>query len=219
MYVLLGKPQSILQARIGAVPFDARIRNKIPIAIIDDETFAYEKLLRDHSYNIKHFGDIQDIRSLEVYPVILCDIKGVGKAFASKFEGGHLIKEIRSFYPYKVIYAYSGHQVDPSFNKYFQMADKTLKKDISLEDWVSNLDEALRMITDPCFLWKRMRKRLLQEDIPICDIMKLEDQFVSFIKEKKNEFPDKKYSTNLPDKATTLLSGFSETLQLLRSIV
>ena len=200
------------------MPFESSFRNKIPIAIIDDEPFAYEALLREHSYNIKLFNDIEDVRSLEAFPIILCDIRGVGKVFESKFEGGHLIQEIRSYYPYKVIYAYSGHQLDPSFNKYFQMADRTLKKDISLEDWVSNLDDALKMIIDPCFLWKRMRKRLFQEGITISEIMKLEDQYVSFVKEKKSEFPNKKYSTNLPDKAKALLSGFSETLKLLRTI-
>ena len=200
------------------MPFESSFRNKIPIAIIDDEPFAYEALLREHSYNIKLFNDIEDVRSLEAFPIILCDIRGVGKVFESKFEGGHLIQEIRSYYPYKVIYAYSGHQLDPSFNKYFQMADRTLKKDISLEDWVSNLDDALKMIIDPCFLWKRMRKRLFQEGITISEIMKLEDQYVSFVKEKKSEFPYKKYSTNLPDKAKALLSGFSETLKLLRTI-
>ena len=218
MYLLLGKPQSILDARTSSLPFESSFRNKIPIAIIDDEPFAYESLLREHSYNIKLFNDIEDVRSLEAFPIILCDIRGVGKVFKSKFEGGHLIQEIRSYYPYKVIYAYSGYQVDPSFNKYFQMADKTLKKDISLEDWVSNLDDALKMVIDPCFLWKRLRKRLFQEDIAICEIMKLEDQYVSFVKEKKSEFPSKKYSTNLPDKAKALLIGFSETVRLIRAV-
>ncbi len=219
MYILLGKPQSMLEAKIGNMPFDTTIRNRIPVAVIDDEAFAYEALLRDHSYNIKRFNDIEDVRSLKAFPVILCDIKGVGKFFKSKFEGGHLIKEIRSYYPYKVIYAYSGHQLDPSFNQYFQMADRTLKKDIALEDWISNLDDALKMIIDPCFLWKRMRQRLLKEDIPICEIMKLEDQFVSFVREKTPEFPNKKYTTNLPDRAKALLGGFSETLKLLKTVV
>ena len=126
MYILLGKPQSMLETKIGTMTFDTTIRNRIPVAVIDDEAFAYEALLRDHSYNIKRFNDIEDVRSLKAFPIILCDIKGVGKFFKSKFEGGHLIKEIRSYYPYKVIYAYSGHQLDPSFNQYFQMADRTL---------------------------------------------------------------------------------------------
>ena len=219
MYLLIGRPQSILDTKIDAPPFNANIRNRIPIAIIDDENFAYETLLREHSYNIRHFLDIDDVRSLEAFPVILCDIRGVGKVLKSKYEGGHLIHEIRSHYPYKVIYAYSAYQLDPSYNKYFQMADRTLKKDISLEDWISNFDDAVKMVIDPNFLWRRMRKKLFQEDIPICEIMKLEDQFVSFIRMKQPTFPNKKYSTNLPDKVKVLLNDFSETLKILKTLL
>ena len=218
MYFLIGKPQSIIDINTNIPTFTSDMRNKIPIAIIDDEAFAYEPLLRDHSYNIKHFNDIDDVRNLEAFPIILCDIKGVGKRFKSKYEGAHLIKEIRSYYPYKIIYAYTAHQLDASFNPYFQLADRTLKKDIDLEEWIVNLDEALKMVIDPSFLWRRLRKRLLKEDMSISEIMKLEDQFVSFVKEKKPDFPDKKYSTNLPDKARILLSGFAETIKLFKTI-
>lgn len=208
-----------MDIKTNTPPFTSEVRDKVPIAIIDDEVFAYETLLRDHSYNIKLFNDIDDVRNLEAFPIILCDIKGVGKRFQSKYEGAHLIKEIKSYYPYKIIYAYTAHQLDASFNKYFQIADQTLKKDIDLEEWIKYLDEALKMVIDPSFLWSRLRKRLLKEDISICDVMKLEDQFVSFIKQKKPEFPDKTYSTNLPDKAKILLTGFAETIKLFKSVL
>lgn len=218
MYIMYGKPQSIADIKDHSLVFNANIRNQIPIAIIDDQVFAYESLLKEHSYNIKHFDDVSDIRSVEAYPIILCDIKGVGKVFKSKYEGGHLIREIRSFYPYKVIYAYSAHQLDPSYNKYFQSADKTLKKDIDLEEWITYLDEALKMVIDPAFLWKRLRLTLLDEGVAISEVMKLEDQFVSYIREKKPQFPDKKYSTNLSDNAKSILLGFGETLKIVSKI-
>lgn len=218
MYWLLGTPQSVQELKTKSFVFSTSIRSKVPIAIIDDEVFSHEALLREHGYNIRHFPDIEDVRSLEAFPIILCDIKGVGKAFKSQFEGGHLIEEIRKYYPHKVIYAYSAYQQDPSYNKYYRMADRTLKKDYDLEDWISNLDDALKMVIDPSFLWNRIRNRLLEEGVSTCEVMKLEDQFVSYINEKKASFPDKRYSTNLSDHIKSVLLPFVETIKFVRDL-
>ena len=218
MYLLLGSPKSLQDLKTKNLVFSTNIRPKIPIAIIDDESFSHEELLKQHGYNIRHFPDIEDVRSIEAFPIVLCDIKGVGKKFKSQFEGGHLIEEIRKYYPHKVIYAYSAYQQDPSYNKYYQMADRTLKKDYGLEDWISNLDDALKMVIDPSFLWTRIRNRLLEEGVSICQTMTLEDQFVSYMTEKRATFPDKRYSTNLSDQIKSILTPFAETIKFIKNL-
>jgi hypothetical protein len=218
MYWLIGTPNSIQDLKTKSLAFSTNIRSKIPIAIIDDEVFAHEELLKEHGYNIRHFLDIEDVKTLEAFPIILCDIKGVGKKLKSQFEGGHLIEEIRKYYPHKIIYAYSAYQQDPSYNRYYQMADRTLKKDYGLEEWISNLDDALKMVIDPSFLWIRIRNRLLDEEVSICETMKLEDQFVSYMNKTKATFPDKRYSTNLSDHIKSILMPFVETVKFIKNL-
>lgn len=98
------------------------------------------------------------------------------------------------------------------------MADRTLKKDYDLDDWISNLDDALKMVIDPSFLWTRIRNRLLEEGVSTYQTMKLEDQFVSYINEKKATFPDKRYSTNLSEQIKSILIPLVETIKFVKDL-
>jgi len=59
MYLLLGSPKNILKFKQSATNMEpSSFRNKVPIAIIDDQDFPYNDLLRDHQYNLNpHFPD------------------------------------------------------------------------------------------------------------------------------------------------------------------
>lgn len=216
MYLFIGRPKSVLDVKSSTI-FDYKLRANVPIAVIDDEDFPPYQLLCAHDYRIRLFKDIEDINALETYPIILCDIKGVGKVFQSKFEGAHLISEIRKYYPYKVIVAYTSYQLDPAYNLYFGQADFVLKKDIDIDEWINNLDLAIEKVANPIFLWTRIRNRLLEYEVPIAQIMQLEDQFVSYIQQKKAHFPNPKFSSNLPDRILPILKGLAETVKLLKS--
>src|SRR5436190_24229097 len=128
MYWLIWTPRSIdelnVDAAIRPIP-----RERIPIIVIDDKAFPYLKLLRAHHYNLRKVDDITDVKMVEAYPIVLCDIRGVGRSLSTKFEGAHVIAEIRKHYPSKVIIAFTGQQYDPSYNAYLQQADFTEKKD------------------------------------------------------------------------------------------
>ena len=68
-------------------------RSSVSILCIDDQGLEYENIIRNHGFNIRVLKDIEDIKAVTEYPVVICDIKGVGKAFGSRFEGGHIIKQ------------------------------------------------------------------------------------------------------------------------------
>ena len=87
MYWLLGSPKSVNELRVLKSAVAATNRQQVPIAIIDDEDFTYLDILQRHDFLLKQFRDIEDVRAVHTYPIVLCDIKGVGKHFQSKFEG------------------------------------------------------------------------------------------------------------------------------------
>ena len=83
----------------------SELKKRIAIIIIDDEEFPYLDTLKKHEYNISQKPDISDLRDVEAYQIILCDIRGVGKFLTSEFGGAYLIKQLKEKYPEKTIIA------------------------------------------------------------------------------------------------------------------
>lgn len=139
-------------------------------------------------------NDIQDILSAEAYPIVICDIKGVGKKFGSKKEGAYVIEELKKHYPFKQYAIYSG-----SMNQFglmtFPQGVYLINKDISVEEWSRNIDELIRKVTDPSEVWKTIRDYLLSENISLLSIMRLESEYVNIVinhPEKLQDFPSTK---------------------------
>lgn len=172
-------------------------RNAVDILCIDDQGLQYEEIIRHHGFNIRVLKDIEDIRSVADYPVVICDIKGIGKAFNSPFEGGHIIQEIKKHYPSKVVIAFSGHQFDAKYNKYFKMSDYVLSKDIDSDQWVDILDETVRKITSPIEQWKRIRQYLVDNNVSTKVIFQLEQEYISAVLEKDGSKFGKPKTLNL----------------------
>lgn len=155
MYFILGNPKTLQDLNGFNNISVGEMRKKTQIAVIDDEIFPKRNALIQHDYRIKEVGDLKDINAIEAYPIVLCDIKGVGGHFNSPFEGGHLIEEINKFYPNKVIIAYTGERFDPTYNRFFQIADRSIRKDAEVDEWIHILDDSLRIVNDPCEQWKK----------------------------------------------------------------
>ena len=113
----------------------AELRNKVEILVIDDQDFAAEEYLIKNGFRIVHKRDIDNIRDVSAYAVVLCDIRGVGKNLGSTKEGAFVIKEIKAHYPAKQVIAYTGSSYDPAYNEYMNLADAVISKGISVEDW------------------------------------------------------------------------------------
>jgi hypothetical protein len=184
--LILGKTRdlSVLKTVNNAYRPD---RSSVAILCIDDQGLEYEAIIRNHGFNIRVQSDIEDIRAVSDYPVIICDIKGVGKQFGSKYEGGHIIEEIKSRYPEKVVIAYTGQLFDATYNKFFSLADFTLTKDVDSDAWVSLLDQTIQKVVSPIEQWKRMRSFLIDKEVCLKIIFQLEQQFIKAVLKRDKE--------------------------------
>lgn len=213
MYVLLGNPKTIDELRIKSLLKPA-VRKSVQILVIDDKEFPFLEILRTHNYSISKRDDLSNVRDVAEYDIILCDIRGVGKALGSRFEGAHLIKEIRTHYPQKAIIAYTAESLMAEYNDYLAHADFTLQKDIDLEQWIDSLDRAISLAADPASAWRRTRLHLLADNIPIHLVMRLEDEFVKHAENKQSVFPSTRLSSNLPSRVLPILKTVLDTLAL-----
>lgn len=192
MYLIVGKPKTIHDlVRVNGKSI-GELRMATPVAVIDDEIFPKRNYLQQHNFIIKELGDINDIKAVAEYQIILCDIKGVGVHFGSKFEGGHIIEQIRKFYPNKVIIAYTGERFDPTYNKFFQIADSSIKKDAEDEEWENVLDKAIKIANDPVEQWEKIRSSLIYENISLINLVRLEELFVNSVRDKKDYISNNK---------------------------
>ena len=150
------------------MPGPRELRKRFDILIIDDEDFIIKKNLAENGFQIFQKQDIETLRDVEAYPIILCDIRGVGVKLEYQKEGAVLIREIKKLYPNKRVVAYTGSTYDTTYNEYLDFADTVISKGTSLDDWIQILDEQIRNCVN----------------VPTMDIAKLEDRYVHSILKK-----------------------------------
>jgi hypothetical protein len=217
MYWIFGKPRNIVDLKPTTFLSGQNVpRDRLNILVIDDDSFPPKSLLIEkYHFKITQYNDVEEIYSVEAYPIILCDIRGVGKIYQSEFEGARLLSEIRKFYPQKYIIAYTAQTFDPSYNSLLENADQVFKKDMDTDEWAEKLDIAIKTSLDPSFIWKRVRAKFLEMDIPLIEIVNLEDQYIGYLEQKVKEFPSKKLSSSFPENAIPLLKTTAKAAKLL----
>jgi len=182
------KPKSIqdLERDRGIAPGmrqPAELRRSVKIAVIDDQPFAPEHNLKNNHFQIETFRDIQNVEQLADFPIVLCDLQGVGVQLAADLQGAYLIEEIKNNYPEKAVIAFTGGSASSNISRRAaKAADGYLKKDASIEEWRDLLDKHIKNISDPVFVWKQLRLRLVREGIAPIDLLKLEDAYVGSVK-------------------------------------
>ena len=177
-------------------------RKQYNIAIIDDQIFPLHEALRKHGFTITKFNDIQDIDELKAYDIIVCDIRGVGLAFQSKFQGAHIVKEIHRKFTNKYLIVYSGSTFSVEYNKFFILSDKTVKKGTDLSEWVAILDTAIKDYVNPLKQWEKTRAFLQENEIDTKTLLLLEQAYIKSIL-KKNE----KYFKNALKSNKTIMAN------------
>ena len=177
-------------------------RDRFKIAIIDDEDFVFLEELRKSGFDIRKYDDALDLQMFDSYPIIICDIKGVGKDFKSPMGGAFLIRELKKKYPLKAYAAYTGSTYDISINNYLEGVS-IIKKDIEIDDWCIEIDNLIRNISDPKEVWLKIRDILLKEEVDLISIANIEDEYVDIILNKNGDFHNfpsaKKENTLNPD--------------------
>lgn len=162
----------------------ASIRKHVNILVIDDNPFVYAKALVANGYSLKQKNDIDSIKDVEGYDIILCDISGVGNKLGLSHGGASIIGEIHKNYPQKRIIAYTSYTYDADYNKYFSLADYIAPKDIDTDAWIDILDEQVRNSINPVQQWIKIRNHLLQNGVSTLTVAILEDKFVRSVKKK-----------------------------------
>lgn len=188
MYVLcFPKPQSINDLQrdktlVARLRSPAELRKSIKIAVIDDQPFAPEHNLKNNQFQIVTYTDIHNVTQILEYPIILCDLQGVGLQLANDMQGAYLIEEIKRNYPEKAVIAFTGGSANSNISRRAELAaDDYLKKDASIEDWRDILDKHIGNLSDPVYIWKQLRVRLVKAEIAPLELMKLEHAYVSSI--------------------------------------
>lgn len=204
--------------KLKKIPF-SELKKRIEILIIDDEEFPYLDTLKKHEYNITQKTDISDLRDVEAYKIILCDIRGVGKFLASEFGGAYLIKQLKEKYPEKTIIAYTASNYDAKFQQYLNYAYDTISKgDYALEDWTSLLDRLLNELSDPQMMWEKARKTLTEAGVSTLDIAKYESDYVKAIENGKFESFQKLYE-NKSDRGSEIMLALAKALPTILGII
>ena len=151
MYFSVGSPKTISDLKLR--PADANVaRRATEIAVLDDEPFVRTEQLRTHGFLVTELGgDLKSVSQIDRYPIVVCDVRGVGKSFGSAAEGAHVVSEIRKAYPDKYLIAYTGMTYDVIVTEKLQAAsvDKIMQKDAAVDAWVQLLDTAIKEVTDP----------------------------------------------------------------------
>jgi len=212
MYIQFGRPNHRISDLHGDENL-ATLKRSLPIAIIDDNAFPRVDALRRHGYHIDELGgDIRSVSQVANYPVVVCDIRGVGAAFASKFEGAHVISEIRKTYPDKYLIAFTGETYSINFNTLIASADVSLEKDVSTDTWNEVLESALHAIGTPKNRWIRFRTSLSSNGVDAFDIYSMEQAFIKAVKKRDPELMKRdKAVIELPPYLKPLALAFAET--------
>jgi hypothetical protein len=160
---------------------------KVEILVIDDEKFAYLESMSSRGFHIRPLPDLHDFKAVEPYDVVLCDIKGVGKSFGSEYEGAFVISEIKRRYPHKVVVAYSNQSWDFRYAEKIKGADFRVDKNETPDRWQEILESAQRKVIDPIRKWKDMAKYLIESDVEMAELTKIEEAYMTACIEAKPE--------------------------------
>lgn len=210
MFVHFGHPLRLTD--IGRVQSDvADLKRRFRIGVLDDEPFVQADALRAHGFQLVELGgDIKSVEQVEAYPIVICDIKGVGRAFGSKYEGAHVLSEIRKAYPDKYLVAFTGMTYDASYNEKLNTADKSATKDAPIDLWTQTLETALLAVGDPRERWIRLRPTLLNRGVELFDLLMLEQAFIRAIRERDaRRFNERVRSLPISTDITDVLIKFS----------
>ena len=169
-------------------PMQKEKRGLVKIGVIDDKKFEPLGNLKTYGYDIVEIGDPNVVEEVARYPIVLCDLMGVGVKFGQHAEGAGIIKEIRKNYPATFVVAYTGAAAGSEVAiRAKHYADRLIRKDADLDTWTDELDRLLAKATDPAKIWLRTRVALAEESVNSKDILLMEDAFVrSVIDKDKN---------------------------------
>ncbi len=171
-------------------------RELVHMCVIDDEGFSTDELSALKYENVRVFEKFTNLNDYSNYNVILCDIKGVGQNIDPKLDGVAVARDIKKYYPEKIVLQYSGQSVNEYDDKFYEnmQIDGFVEKSQSSKKLVDELDKYCAVFWDPASAWKYIEKNLRRMGIENINIARFEDLYVRSLEKKKNLI--KKYKDN-----------------------
>lgn len=180
MIKIIRSPKSLNDIKVARWSTESA-RALTKVAVIDDERLPLVESLLAHGFRIFEVGDIPNLDAVSEYGIIICDVRGVGKALNSRFEGAHLLKELRYRYPDKFLILCTGQRNKVEYQPYFTHADASIGKDADSDEWSELLDGALRRTLHPLDRWKAIRPKLLEEGLSAYDLFRVEQGYIDSV--------------------------------------
>ncbi len=207
--LIFGKIHELHELNNFEKTINANKRNRIPILIIDDENFMYLEELRNEQFNLMQIKDIEDFKTVAAYPVVICDVKGVGHKFNEKKEGLYVVESIKKLYPFKQVAVYSSGYYEVSALSHLKGIE-WIQKDAEKDMWCNYCDTLIQKASDPIYIWKSIRSHLLREDMDIKEVMFLESDYVKMVKynpKKLVDFPSRDAFPNIKEDARAVIQS------------
>lgn len=208
--LIAGKIYSITDLNDAQNAFSAiDIKSKIPILIIDDQGFEHTERLRDEGYNIKCIENINDLKAASEYPIVICDIKGVGTQYDVDKGGLVVVKKLKKKYPFKQYAVYSGSDYQLEELNGLEGVSH-IPKSTDYNTWMSYLDDLIESAASPIENWKTIRTFMLDKDVSLFEVFKMENSYVyTYLNNRSNIrfFPDKKEFPNINDDIRSVING------------
>lgn len=163
-------------------------RELVHMCVIDDEGFSKDELNALKYENVRVFEKFTDLNDYASYNVILCDIKGVGQNIDPQLDGIAVARDIKKYYPQKIVLQYSGQSVNDYDEKFYENMeiDGFVEKSQSSKQLVDELDKYCSVFWDPVAAWKYIEKNLRKMNIENINIAFFEDLYVRSLEKKKN---------------------------------
>lgn len=120
--------------------------------------------------------------------------------------------EIRANYPNKQIVAFTNSGFNAAYNQYLTEADFVIDKSVPLDDWITMLDEQVRIAYNPKEQWIKIRDSLLKSGIDTIDVAQIEDQYVRAMKTKQTQLFNKYVQKLDNPKVKEMLLEFTSSL-------
>ncbi len=208
--LIAGRIYSIADLNDAQIAFSAiDIKGKVPILVIDDQGFEHTERLRDEGYNLKCIKRIDDLRAASEYPIVICDIKGVGTQYDSEKGGLEVVRKLKKMYPFKQYAVYSGNDYLLEELDGLEGVSR-IPKSTDFNTWMSYFDVLIENAASPIENWKTIRTFMLNKDVSLLEVLKMENSYVyTYLNNRSNIrfFPDKKEFPNLNDDIRAVING------------
>ncbi|MGR5326439.1 hypothetical protein [Photobacterium damselae] len=154
------------------------LKLNLKIAVIDDEGFPEIENFRNGGFSLTHFNDIDSFEQLSDYPIVICDIRGVGKKFGHSSGGAYIIQQLRDLYPEKYLIVASSFSASLSIASLISHADRKITRG-NFDELNSAILTAINVMGDSVNRWKRLRNYLIVEkEIDLFHVWELEQEFI-----------------------------------------